>query len=453
MVDREELKRFLLHPEPSVREFVARYFRDSWDQGEDVLPLILDACVLYGDEVNHRLLSDAVSFPVNRESLAGVIGLLKRVENKNIQIHAGLILAGAPTEILKANEAEILSCPNLPDHAAERIRRRLEFSGRSGEDLWEELRRFATELDDVEEPWSRDLTYADDLVEELAARETPNGRTICELLQSAELEGLWLELFLVDLAGARRLREAIPALVAKLRFDDDALLESVVEGLARIGGPEAVRRIRETFHRETWDFRLLASDLLGTIKHPESEDAILALLPGEDDETIRTDLCFSLCQLLSERGVETVKAEIASDYDRGLVCLEDVLLDVAVVLGISLPEAETWYAQREEQKRARAERLAKIAALEDQGIDPFEEGDGDVEDEGDEDFEDESDEDLDDEFEEVLSERFKDTVPFVPDAADYGDTPFRRSSPKIGRNEPCPCGSGKKHKKCCGKKT
>ena len=25
-----------------------------------------------------------------------------------------------------------------------------------------------------------------------------------------------------------------------------------------------------------------------------------------------------------------------------------------------------------------------------------------------------------------------------------------RSGPKIGRNEPCPCGSGKKYKKCCG---
>jgi len=25
-----------------------------------------------------------------------------------------------------------------------------------------------------------------------------------------------------------------------------------------------------------------------------------------------------------------------------------------------------------------------------------------------------------------------------------------RSSPKIGRNDPCPCGSGKKYKKCCG---
>jgi hypothetical protein len=29
-------------------------------------------------------------------------------------------------------------------------------------------------------------------------------------------------------------------------------------------------------------------------------------------------------------------------------------------------------------------------------------------------------------------------------------TPFRRTEPKIGRNEPCPCGSGKKYKKCCG---
>ena len=27
----------------------------------------------------------------------------------------------------------------------------------------------------------------------------------------------------------------------------------------------------------------------------------------------------------------------------------------------------------------------------------------------------------------------------------------RRDAPKIGRNDPCPCGSGKKYKKCCGK--
>jgi SEC-C motif domain protein len=31
--------------------------------------------------------------------------------------------------------------------------------------------------------------------------------------------------------------------------------------------------------------------------------------------------------------------------------------------------------------------------------------------------------------------------------------PFRHEQPKIGRNDPCPCGSGKKYKKCCGQKS
>lgn len=29
--------------------------------------------------------------------------------------------------------------------------------------------------------------------------------------------------------------------------------------------------------------------------------------------------------------------------------------------------------------------------------------------------------------------------------------PVSRATPKIGRNDPCPCGSGKKYKNCCGK--
>ena len=28
--------------------------------------------------------------------------------------------------------------------------------------------------------------------------------------------------------------------------------------------------------------------------------------------------------------------------------------------------------------------------------------------------------------------------------------PIVRETAKIGRNDPCPCGSGRKHKKCCG---
>ncbi|MFO8085339.1 MAG: SEC-C metal-binding domain-containing protein, partial [Desulfobacterales bacterium] len=28
--------------------------------------------------------------------------------------------------------------------------------------------------------------------------------------------------------------------------------------------------------------------------------------------------------------------------------------------------------------------------------------------------------------------------------------PVQRKETKVGRNAPCPCGSGKKYKKCCG---
>ncbi|MFO7953104.1 MAG: DnaJ domain-containing protein [Bacillota bacterium] len=44
---------------------------------------------------------------------------------------------------------------------------------------------------------------------------------------------------------------------------------------------------------------------------------------------------------------------------------------------------------------------------------------------------------LDEPFDESLDEPFIET--------------YTRSQPKVGRNEPCPCGSGKKYKKCCGK--
>jgi len=35
--------------------------------------------------------------------------------------------------------------------------------------------------------------------------------------------------------------------------------------------------------------------------------------------------------------------------------------------------------------------------------------------------------------------------------AEEATPPIKRDQPKVGRNDPCPCGSGKKYKKCCGK--
>ncbi len=52
---------------------------------------------------------------------------------------------------------------------------------------------------------------------------------------------------------------------------------------------------------------------------------------------------------------------------------------------------------------------------------------------------------------ELAEFRKKDGVWYFYDGKVRGGPQVRREAPKVGRNDPCSCGSGKKFKKCCGK--
>lgn len=43
----------------------------------------------------------------------------------------------------------------------------------------------------------------------------------------------------------------------------------------------------------------------------------------------------------------------------------------------------------------------------------------------------------------------RDDTWFFMDGEIESSESIKREGPKVGRNDPCPCGSGKKHKKCC----
>lgn len=47
--------------------------------------------------------------------------------------------------------------------------------------------------------------------------------------------------------------------------------------------------------------------------------------------------------------------------------------------------------------------------------------------------------------------RKKDSTWYFVDGQQLAGPPVKREGPKVGRNDPCSCGSGKKFKKCCGK--
>lgn len=87
-------------------------------------------------------------------------------------------------------------------------------------------------------------------------------------------------------------------------------------------------------------------------------------------------------------------------------------------MDVDFPEREQW-EQETAEERQRSKEFA---------IDPF--GPVDEPEEGDFDWDDELDEE-----EWVEPVRPPETVV--------------REEPKIGRNDPCPCGSGKRYKKCC----
>lgn len=57
------------------------------------------------------------------------------------------------------------------------------------------------------------------------------------------------------------------------------------------------------------------------------------------------------------------------------------------------------------------------------------------------------------EWEDDEQEQDDDAGSFLPTLLSHADSPipYRRTQAKVGRNEPCPCGSGKKFKKCCGR--
>jgi preprotein translocase subunit SecA len=57
----------------------------------------------------------------------------------------------------------------------------------------------------------------------------------------------------------------------------------------------------------------------------------------------------------------------------------------------------------------------------------------------------------------VRQQVFQKTQEYKPSAAmQTGEQPAQQKTvvrgKKVGRNDPCPCGSGKKYKKCCGRK-
>lgn len=427
MLTPDRLKPFLLHDDPDVRSFVVDYFSQSWSDDPELLPLVLDSCERFGLAEDGKNLYGAASFAVTGPTLDRLLGLLDRAEDPETIRRLNRVVVNAPGAVLRGRREAIDGSANILPEFRPRLQARQDYVDWPGERLWAELQAFAERSADQMYADEINQGYADDLIDALGDHDVPDAATICravEAIEEDDEDGGWLECFLIDLAGRRRIREAIPALLATFHFEGlDYDTDRATLALERIGDPEAVRLIHGAYPGASDDYRLSAAFLLGRIKHPESESVALELLEDETDEMLRTWLCVSLCDLFSERGFDAVRREMVRGSVGTFRELCSPALVLIKVLGLDPPpEAELWEQERLRQRESMKRAMADMESL---GL----AGDGD------------EDDLMDDLYDDPGPEEYPGPV----------TAPIRNVAPKVGRNDPCPCGSGKKFKKCCGR--
>lgn len=242
---------------------------------------------------------------------------------------------------------------------------------------------------------------ANALIEVLARHGYPNDNELCWALTDKQIEGSWLEIFLIDLVGHCRVKAAIPVLMDKFMVDGEISLERVSLALGRIQDPEIPLLIKARYFNEPEHFRIYAGGCLERFYHPNAGSALLELAPKEELEWLRTSMLSGLCGIFDHQGLELV-LDVArrGDYDRHIADLRFSVLSCAAVLGVDFPERQEW-------EQAREEKYQRIDAA------------------------------------------TRGVLPFRRQPVSLPAETLRHSYAKVGRNDPCPCSSGKKYKKCC----
>lgn len=213
---------------------------------------------------------------------------------------------------------------------------------------------------------------------------------------------------MVYLAGLLKLPQAVPVLLDWLHTEDDWLNPLAMDALTNIGTDSVVESLVEEYPVSGWSYRFSTAEILGKIHSDLALMACLSVSDLESDRTIRTQWASSALEQFSPRAIDPARELIlAEEDDPELLDLREDVLAIADGLGLRFPEEEQW---KEDLKQGRT----RVR---------FGWDDVDPEDEVDE---------WDLENEEIQP-----------------STTIVNEQPKVGRNDPCPCGSGKKYKKCC----
>lgn len=424
-----KIKEALLHPDKLVRQEALLYFADCYSRDAEVMPLAIQTSETYGRSHAFLHVHMLADLEQTEATVEWAIKELHREEDK-AEDHDSYfpalsrLLCSVDPQLLVPRADHILQAPGFVKELVPEFRERLQLATWDAEQCWKELERLCAE--GVGKPYSSDVDFghASRIVEALARKSEKDVDRILDLL-GKEVEDFendpmtWLEIFLVMLAGEMRLEAAIPLVVKKLHAMGEILSEQCVEALGKIGTDAAAEAVAEGWLESEWDYRVYATGALEKIHADTTVRKCLELLPQEKDLDIRTKLADALLGQFADEGIEPVREMVQRRaYDSMSSDLMRKLIAVSTIVGVTFPEYPIW-------KREAEDRLAKQERR----------------------------------MKEMWNFMQTPSQPAAPSqsgsARERGDflerkpAPFLRTKKQVGRNDPCPCGSGKKFKKCC----
>lgn len=438
------IRQAILFPVEEIRTTALDYFARSHCEDETLMPLVIQAVEQYGRDKAFNILRDAEDLPQSEATIGWICDELDKdwhmeeVAIDNYCFALGLLLCRARIDLLRP-EMVRLRC--FPVELVARFRHRIELGSWEWEPLWEELEVLGAESRE-QGRFDRQQTLCGERIIEALARH-PGRQDLVLRLVSRRYRGdertmmEWLEPLLIELAGKMRLEEAVSVLVERLHEDDLSLSESCMAALKWIGGDRVVEAIAWHWLEGSEDFRRSAAEVLEHIHTDLSAEKCLEFFASEEDEGVKEYLASALMGSFIHEVIEPVRETVR--LARPWPELDDLkyrLVAVSTIMGVSFPEYDLWYKQAEEHdwgwgNEYDQERVRESFDEEDD-FDDFDEEDFDEEELEDEGW----GEELDDDYEQGEDDSLVEPFP-----------PFLRAP--VGRNDPCPCGSGKKYKKCC----
>ena len=460
MLTPQQVIPFLGHDDPEVRLQAVLYLAGAHDPAPATADDFWRAIDKLGTEQAATHVARLELIPQTDDSVARTLAAIPTASG-DARSDLVRVLRSLDFPLLQRHADAIRAVAEVPQDVKEHVEQRLALADEPVEPLWDRLMEQAAALND-KDLTENDALAAERLIEALARRPDLFGDRAVEMLRDPAVKD-WREVFMADLVGELKRVDAVDALLDELRDDDgDLLWETAGEALVRLADPAVVARTAERFGQEEWGFRVSAAGVLGRFKLPEAEAALLRLIGAEQDREVLTFLVSSLLDLCptDEAALEAARQIVLkARYEPGTADVKALLLTVGTMVGYEPAEAEAWRQQiaRERERWERGDTDdAGLMAAGMQALAP----------------------DVGDAFLPIspTGQMFglSDPRPLPPPsplrtgrgsrrhtgagrrgATTYAPAqkapPIRRPTKKVGRNDPCPCGSGKKYKKCCMK--